>query len=154
MNDNNIKYIHTNIIAEDWKKLAEFYCEVFNCEPVLPERDLSGEWIDRLTEIDGVRVTGIHLRLPGSEEGPTLEIFEYEPEDKNERTQSINCKGFTHIAFHVDSVEEVLENLLKHGGSQIGEIVKKDYDGIGLLTVVYAKDPEGNFVEIQNWSRQ
>ena len=24
---------------------------------------------------------------------------------------------------------------------------------IGLLTVVYAEDPEGNFIEIQNWKK-
>ena len=57
-------YAHTNLIAKDYKKLARFYEKVFGCVPVLPERDLSGEWLDRATGIKGVHIRGIHLRLP------------------------------------------------------------------------------------------
>jgi predicted enzyme related to lactoylglutathione lyase len=46
-----IKFVHTNIIARDWKKLAQFYIDVFECEPLKPERDLDGEWIDKMTGI-------------------------------------------------------------------------------------------------------
>ena len=64
----------------------------------------------------------------------------------------INNHGFGHIAFHADSVEEVLNRLIEHGGKPLGEVVTREYEGIGTLTVVYAADPEGNFIEIQNWS--
>lgn len=43
------KYAHTNLTARDWRRLARFYCEVFNCVPKGPERDLSGLWLDELT---------------------------------------------------------------------------------------------------------
>lgn len=148
---NDIKYVHTNIVAEDWQKLSQFYIEVFNCKPVYPVRDLSGEWIDNLTTIKHVNLKGIHLKLPGESEA-TLEIFEYNKKSKN-CDKRINQSGFAHIAFHVDSVETLLERVKKHGGGQLGELVKKSYEGIGDLTVVYATDPEGNFVEIQNWSK-
>lgn len=59
-----IKYVHTNLIAGDWKKLAEFYIHVFGCKPVYPERHLSGEWIENLTKINDVEMNGIHLQLP------------------------------------------------------------------------------------------
>ena len=147
----SIKYSHTNLIAKDWKTLSEFYINVFECKPVYPERNLSGEWIDKLTGINNVKVRGIHLALPGYEDGPTLEIFEYEPDNLRNEENKINKLGFGHIAFHVDSVEAVLARLIEHGGSQLGEIVKWKLEGVGLLTVVYAKDPEGNFIEIQNW---
>jgi len=45
-----------------------------------------------------------------------------------------------------------LNRWIEHGGKPLGETVTKEYDGIGTLTVVYASDPEGNFIEIQNWS--
>jgi hypothetical protein len=35
----------------------------------------------------------------------------------------------------------------------LGEIVEKDYEGLGRLTAVYARDPEGNILEIQNWGK-
>jgi predicted enzyme related to lactoylglutathione lyase len=148
----SIKYVHTNIIAKDWRKLAGFYIDVFNCKPILPERNLSGDWIDKITNIKEVRIKGIHLQLPGYDNSPTLEIFSYKPEkllcDKNE----VNKQGFGHIAFHVDDVTEVLAKLIKAGGTQLGEFVVKEYKEIGTLSVVYAKDPEDNIIEIQNWS--
>lgn len=151
---NEIRYVHTNLIAKDWRKLADFYISVFGCKPLLPERDLGGEWIDKMTGISQVRVRGMHLGLPGYEKGPTLEIFEYEPEHSGNEEESINAKGFGHIAFHVDSVEEVLEEVIKHGGKQLGEVVKKEYEALGMLTAVYVTDPEGNFIELQNWKKQ
>jgi len=149
----NIRYVHTNLIAKDWRKLADFYIAVFGCKPLYPERDLSGDWLVRVTGIENAHIRGIHLALPGyGEGGPTLEIFQYEPENLRDRPDRINRQGFGHIAFHADSVEDVLNRLVKHGGKPLGEIVTKAYEGIGTLTVVYAEDPEGNFIEIQNWS--
>lgn len=145
-----IKYVHTNIIARDWQKLAQFYIEVFECKPYGPKRDLSGEWIEQMTGIKNVKVKGIHLSLPGCELGPTLEIFSYEPEGENQE-RHISKQGFGHLAFHVDSVEEVLKKALACGAKQYGEIVKKQYETLGLLTAVYISDPEGNLIEIQNW---
>lgn len=150
---NTIKYVHTNLIASDWRKLAEFYISVFGCKPLYPERDLYGEWIDQLTTIHHARIHGIHLSLPGWENGPTLEIFQYQPENLRDETPHINQQGLSHLAFHVDSVPETLEKLIAHGGYQVGELVSKDYGEQGTLTVVYTKDPEGNFIEIQNWAK-
>ncbi len=149
----SIKYVHTNLIAGDWKKLADFYIQVFGCTPVPPERDISGDWIDEMTGLNGVRIKGIHLRLPGYEDGPTLEIFSYEPASPDTDLSGINQHGFGHIAFHVDDVEEVLTSLLAHGGTSLGRLVKKTYGSLGVFTGVYARDPEGNIIEIQNWAR-
>lgn len=148
-----IRYVHTNIIAHDWRKLSDFYINVFGCIPVPPERDLAGEWIDQMTGIEGVRIQGVHLSLPGYENGPTLEIFQFDPEYLQDGKPRINRQGFGHIAFHVDSVEDVLAKLITHGGSALGEVIQKQYEGLGLLTAVYTKDPEGNFIEIQNWRK-
>lgn len=145
-----IKFVHTNLIAKDWKKLAQFYMDVFGCQPQHPERDLAGGWVDKLTNIIGVTIKGMHLVLPGYEDGPTLEIFQYDPEVDN-TDRHINKLGLGHIAFHVDDVEKVVSVLIKHGGQLHGKIIRREYEGIGLLTAVYAQDPEGNFIEIQNW---
>jgi len=150
---NTIRYVHTNIIAKDWKMLARFYIDVFACKPIYPERDLSGEWLEKMTAIDHVKIRGIHLSLPGYENGPTLEIFEYEPSNLNETKPIINHQGLGHLAFHVDSVEATLNSLLANGGEKLGEVVMNDYGDIGILTAVYARDPEGNIIEIQNWGK-
>jgi len=149
----SIKYVHTNIIARDWKKLSQFYINVFDCKPLYPERDLSGKWIDKVTNINNVNIKGIHLRLPGYENGSTLEIFEYKPQKLRNSESEINDQGFGHIAFRVDAVDDVLEKVLQNGGKKLGQIIKKDYGELGVLTAVYVQDPEGNFIEIQNWSK-
>ncbi|MBN1415225.1 MAG: VOC family protein [Bacteroidales bacterium] len=151
--DNIIKYVHTNIIARDWKRLVRFYVDVFCCEPLYPERDLSGEWINKLTKIEGARIRGMHLKLPGIKDGPTLEIFGYNIMPETENDPVINNPGFGHIAFRVTDVEETLNQLIAHGGSRYGEQVKKEIAGLGIIEVIYAKDPEGNIIEIQHWEK-
>jgi predicted enzyme related to lactoylglutathione lyase len=147
-----VAFTHTNIVAKNWKRLANFYVEVFRCRPKPPERDLSGEWLDRLTSIDDVHIRGIHLLLPGFEaDGPTLEIFEYNKKDGERPVNRINTCGFGHVAFAVDDVDECLNRLLEHGGTTVGETVRGSVPGVGPIHLVYAKDPEGNIIEIQKW---
>ncbi|NLJ77357.1 MAG: VOC family protein [Peptococcaceae bacterium] len=146
-------FAHTNIIADDWRKLAKFYIDTFGCEPLPPERNHQGDWIDRVTNMKNVHISGIHLRLPGYVDGPTLEIFSYiqQPVEKENGLPALNKPGLAHIAFLVEDVPFYCNKLLRNGGSKLGEIVEKKIAGAGLLTVVYARDPEGNIIEIQNW---
>ena len=148
--DQKIRYVHTNLIAYDWKQLASFYIDVFGCQPMPPERNLHGDWLGRLTSLENPHIRGIHLALPGYTGEPTLEIFSYE-DQKEAEPRSINAPGFGHIAFHVDDVPDLAERIQTHGGSLLGEIVVQDYPEQGTLTVAYCRDPEGNFIEVQNW---
>lgn len=148
----SIRYTHTNIVSRDWKKLAKFYTEVFNCTPVPPERNLSGQWLDKGIGVENAILKGMHLRLPGfGDAGPTLEIYQYE-NIEDSITPQANSKGLGHLAFHVDDVEEIYKRVLSAGGSELGEITKKEIEGVGLLTFIYMADPEGNIIEIQNWA--
>lgn len=146
-----IQFAHTNIITDDWKKLADFYIKVFDCKPLYPERDLSGEAIDKATAINHAHFTGIHLALPGYDgKLPTLEIFQYDTNENN-LTAVPNRKGFGHIAFRVDDVNAILKKILEHGGSTVGEAVTMHIENAGTITFVYAKDIDGNIVELQHW---
>jgi lactoylglutathione lyase len=40
----------------------------------------------------------------------------------------------------------------ENGGSEVGKVVAKKIKDVGKLEVVYAKDPEGNIIEIQKWA--
>ena len=148
----NARYVHTNLIARDWKKPVRFYGDVFGCIPKGPERDLSGRWLDRVTSLSAARLRGVHLRLPGyGDDGPTLEIFSYD-DMPDTRLPMPNEPGFAHVAFAVDDVEKALETVISAGGGSVGEIATTEVDGVGSLQVVYARDPEGNIVELQKWS--
>ena len=146
------KYVHTNLIAKDWKRLVRFYTEVFGCEPKGPERDMSGAWLDSVNSVPNAHLRGVHLRLPGyGESGPTLEIFSYDKRVECGMPVANQC-GFAHIAFAVDDVEEALQAVIAAGGGTVGKIATTEVAGVGVLRVVYARDPEGNIVELQKWS--
>jgi len=146
----SIKYVHTNLIAKDWKRLAKFYQEVFGCVPILPERDLTGEWLEKATGLKGAHISGVHLRLPGyGNEGPTLEIFQYDSTPAHPSVKP-NTPGFSHLAFAVDDVAATAQAVFNHDGSAVGELTVRDIPGLGLLTFQYVADPEGNIIEIQH----
>jgi predicted enzyme related to lactoylglutathione lyase len=145
-----LRFVHTNIVARDWERLAEFYVRVFSCIPVPPERRLSGRWLERATGIPGAKIRGTHLKLPGhGNEGPTLEIFQYYIGGKGSN-RSVNSPGFAHIAFYVDDIEAVREAILEAGGSAVGELVRTVVPSVGEIEFAYMRDPEGNVIEIQH----
>jgi catechol 2,3-dioxygenase-like lactoylglutathione lyase family enzyme len=148
-----IRYAHTNLIARDWKRLADFYQRLFDCLPVSSERDHKGEKFEALTARRAARARGRHLRLPGhGENGPTLEIFEYEHGEELLRSE-IARPGFAHIAFEVPDVAKKRDEVLAAGGRDYGQIVTLDIAGAGRLTLCYMCDPEGNIIELQTWHR-
>ncbi len=146
------RYVHTNIIAKDYKKLILFYKEVFHCRSIGETRDLRGEWLDQMTGIKNAHIVGEHLCLPGyGEDHPTLEIFSYD--EMNDRNQyGVNLCGIAHLAFEVDNVEDTLKIVIAEGGGKIGELVSTVYDDGRKAVFVYAADPEGNIIELQSWS--
>src|SRR5438445_13562832 len=146
------KYVHTNLIARDWKRLVRFYSEVFGCEQKGPDRDLSGIWLDSVNSVPNAHLRGVHLRLPGyGDDSPTLEIFSYDQVVEGGVPVANQC-GFAHIAFAVDDVEQALQAVIAAGGGAVGNIATTKVDGVGVLCVVYARHPEGNIVELQKWS--
>jgi catechol 2,3-dioxygenase-like lactoylglutathione lyase family enzyme len=147
------RYVHTNLVARDWRRLARFYQEVLGCEPVPPERDLSGAWVEDATGVPQAHIRGIHLRLPGyGDDGPTLEVFSYTPEAPGERS-TVNQPGLGHLAFAVDDVEAAREAVRAAGGGEVGRVTSVDVAGAGTVTFVYLTDPEGNILELQSWRR-
>ena len=148
-----MRYTHTNVVARDWRTLSNFYIKVFGCIVKPPERDLSGDWLDRATGLTNAKLKGVHLILPGhGENGPTLEIFSYE--DAHECAPLMaNHTGFTHIAFEVDDVDQILTEALHHGATDLGRVTEKIIEGVGTLKFVYFRDPENNIVEIQSWRK-
>jgi predicted enzyme related to lactoylglutathione lyase len=148
------RYKHTNIIAKDWRKLARFYQDVFDCVLIPPERDLSGLWLDKGTGVKGAFLSGAHLLLPGhGKSGPTLEILQYTRNEPRLPTAA-NREGITHLGFEVEDVEQETAEVLKHGGSKVGDVTSSTVKGVGVITFVYLADPEGNIIELQSWKHE
>jgi predicted enzyme related to lactoylglutathione lyase len=147
------KYVHTNLIAKNWRSLAKFYTDVFGCTLVPPERNYQGNELDAGTGLKDAHLTGAHLRLPGYDDnGPTLEIYNYnhlEPATD----PKVNRPGFGHIAFEVNDVREARNLVKANGGDIVGEIVTLTTSAGTKGTWCYMTDPEGNIIELQSWSK-
>ena len=147
-----VRFGHVNLIADDWRRLAEFYKTVFGCEPVPPERNYAGSDLERGTAVPAARLRGVHLWLPGhGERGPTLEIYTY-AENADGGIPTANRAGWGHIAFAVDDVSAAHAAVLVAGGSAVGDIVTLQTADGRSVTWCYVADPEGNLVELQHWA--
>jgi lactoylglutathione lyase len=147
----DIRYVHTNLVARDWQRLAEFYVKVFGCTAKPPERNLKGRWVDDLTSLRDAHIRGIHLLLPGYDgEGPTLEVFQYSPRRRGTLPHT-NKPGYGHIAFAVTSVGQMVKKIISHGGGMVGDRISARIENVGVIDVAYARDPEGNIIELQRW---
>ena len=149
------RFGHTNVIARDWRRLASFYETVFECIPVPPERDYSGDVAERGTGVPGAAFRGVHLRLPGlGPDGPTLEIYTYATNLDPAATPAANRVGWGHIAFMVDDVAAARTAVLEAGGRPLpgaDVVTTRTADG-RRVTWCYLADPEGNLIELQSWS--
>ena len=146
------RFGHVNLIADDWRALADFYVRVFGCEVVPPERDYSGPDLEAGSGVAGAALRGAHLRLPGlGANGPTLEIYQYATNEPASVAPA-NRRGFGHIAFAVADVTQARAAVVTAGGSVAGEVVTlRTADG-RRVTWCYVRDPEGNIVELQSWA--
>jgi predicted enzyme related to lactoylglutathione lyase len=144
-----MRFGHVNIVARDWRALAQFYAHVFACEILTPERDLSGPVMEAGLGVVGAALQGVHLRLPGyGEGGPTLEIYAYQP--LIDLPANVRRTGFGHIAFQVVDITATRAAVVAAGGGVVGEIVTTQA-GARRVSWCYVTDPEGNAVELQTW---
>jgi catechol 2,3-dioxygenase-like lactoylglutathione lyase family enzyme len=146
------RFGHVNVIARDWRRLADFYQRVLRCTLVPPERDYRGADLAAGTGVADAAFRGAHLRLPGfGPDGPTLEIYQYDP-SLDALPTAANRPGFGHIAFVVPDVTDARAIVLAEGGSPVGEVVTLGTADGRRVTWTYVTDPEGNIVELQSWS--
>lgn len=146
------RYVHTNLIAKDWQRLAGFYQSVLGCTFVPPERHYSGPDLEAGTGVRKSSIDGVHLRMPGNGDiGPTIEIFTYS-RLADGPAPAVNRPGFGHIAFAVDSVADARTEVIAAGGNPVGEIVTLTTAEGRRVTWCYVTDPEGNIIELQSWS--
>jgi hypothetical protein len=69
------RYALSNLIARDSQQMARFYTEVFRYEPLGPERDQGGRWLDQATGLQGAPLTRHAPEAARARRRTPVEIF-------------------------------------------------------------------------------
>ena len=120
-NKGKIKFIHVNIITEDWQKLCEFYNKAFGSTYFGKMKDHSGSYKEQVISIPGVHVVGFHVLLKDFYEAyPTLEIFTYSVKGRQEPAAE-DSVGINLIGFTTDNAVKDIADIVDCGGSLCSE---------------------------------
>jgi len=143
-----MRFDQVKIFAGDVHSLAAFYQEALDCDLLEPVADFDDEQLGRAVGAPGKRIRLGFLSLPGREEGPILELYEFPDSDEPHWPFQ---PGQGHLAFEVDDVQEAADRVIEEGGSYLGEIASWRAPSGNLSTFVFMRDPEGNLVDL--WAR-
>ena len=133
---------HTGIVVDDLDLMVGFYCG-----------DLG------LTELNRVESNappeGNHTGIPGSrrtlvfvgfEDGHRIELVKYHEPTSVDRDDQMTRIGTNHICFNVADIEKVHADLSARGIEFVTDPIIRQTDN-GRHGIVYARDPEGNWLE-------
>ena len=133
---------HTGIVVHDLERMVEFYTQ-----------DLG---LNCLMELDSVApADGDHTGIPGArrklvfvgfEGGHQIELIHYVDPPSADGHFQVNQFGAAHVCFVVPNVRGAYETLGAKGIQFVTEPKFREVSG-KMIGVVYAQDPEGNWLE-------
>ena len=143
-----MRFAHLSVVARDADRLAEFYKKVFGCKEIGSRKTISGEKVSRGNGVPNSEIYSIWLTLPGLER-PFLEIHEYK-QIKDRPLPLVDEPGYGHVAFEVEDICAIRDEIVRAGGRDQGEITSLGPDDATFLAV-YMRDPEGNVIELEEF---
>lgn len=142
---------HVNIVVRDLDRMVAFYRDVLGLE-VTKDVTISGEWIDRVVGLRGVRGRVVYLSLPS---GPRIELIQYQspPGASAPENRVSNTLGIRHFAFDVADLDAAAAKLRQANVELLSEVqrvpdTQVTYAGGVRKRLVYFRDPEGNLLEL------
>ena len=115
------------------------------------EADLEGDWISSIVDLENVRARYAKLSLAG---GMTkVELIQYfsPPSGRDPDMAKSNQLGYRHIAFEVDDIDAVVEQLRFRGIELISEVQTYEVTGKKLI---YFYGPDKILLELAEYPRQ
>jgi catechol 2,3-dioxygenase-like lactoylglutathione lyase family enzyme len=135
---------HVGINCRDIDRMVRFYEEAFGFVKV----DEDGfAWadepmMDHIVDVKGSAAKGRMMRAGTC----YIELFQYSaPPPVKDLPQKPNDRGYTHFCIDVTDMENDIEHLKKCGMT----FNERDFVDVGHVKTIYAYDPEGNVIEVQ-----
>lgn len=146
---------HLNVVVADMARSLRFYTEVLGFTKT-KEAQLSGEWIERIVGLKGVRAHAVFIELPGG--GPRIELLKYDAPvgvafAENSRA---NTLGLRHFALRVTDIAAMVAQLRAAGVEVFSDPVRVpggvvEFDAGATKTLVYFLDPDGVIIELAEY---
>lgn len=134
---------HTGIVVRDLDAALRFYVGILGFE-VTAEAEESGERMDAMLRLAGVKVTTVKLQAPG---GGMIELLKFaSPEWGRPSIGRELCDmGISHIALTVGDLEAEVSRLVYLG---VEFLSPRQVSPGGTASVAFCRDPEGNYIEL------
>jgi catechol 2,3-dioxygenase-like lactoylglutathione lyase family enzyme len=139
---------HFALTVEDVDRAVAFY-RGFGLE-VVADREVAGDYVERITGLAGVDVRICHL----SGHGHNLELLEYRSPAGADRARGLQDVGSAHVCFLTDDLDAECERLRTLGVPfrSPGPVTTTSGPNKGGRGI-YVEDPDGNAVEVVQLAR-
>lgn len=134
---------HVSVVVDDLDSAKAFFTALgLELEGETP---VEGTWVDRINDLDDVRVDIAMMRTRDGHSRLELTKF-HSPAAVSEGPQPApsNTFGLRTFMFEVDDVDDAVETALAHGGELVGEVVR--YEDVYRLC--YVRGPQGIIVAL------
>lgn len=133
---------HAGIVVTDMEESLGFYRDLLGLRVVL-DKELSGEFLDGLLGLRGVRMRAVMLQAP---DGNRVELFQFRSHPKKRPENiAISDIGCSHVAFSVEDLDDTFDTLSRNGIKfNCAPRVSPD----GYAKVTYCHDPDGTIIEL------
>ena len=139
---------HIGICVSELGRSLHFYRDLLGFG-VVSDLNVEGEEIDRLLEIDGVKLKAVYLRRDGT----TIELLEFAaPGHTGAGTpRPMNALGLTHLSLRVDDLTATVQTLRREG---VAVIDRTSITNPALgSAAVFVTDPDGTRIELVEMRR-
>lgn len=133
---------HINIVVSDLEQSKAFFRLLGFT--TIRSKELSGEWVDKVVGLKGVKASYVALGLFG--EKTVIELLQYHSPkgDLNQQIGVPNQIGIRHIAFEVDKIDLKVESLKEKGIEFVSDVQTNPYG----KKMCYFKGPDGILLEL------
>ena len=140
---------HVGLYVSDLEAETKFYRDVFHMISVCENNVEENFLLDDLFKKENIKIYTTKIITETGKKNKTGDMIElikvgsFTP-DKNVENSSIWAKGMMHIAIGVSNIENTVKLLLDNGGKMMTKVHVMSNGN----KCAFAKDPEGNWIEI------
>jgi len=137
-------FFHSGFVVRDIDTSIEFYTHVLGFK-LETRTERQGKFIDQVLGFTDAHIKGAFVTLG---EGHQLELIQYLSPTGNDGRINRNDLGAAHMAFYVEDIDRFYNDKSSQGLHPINQPAEhRDDTGILIRKVMYAQDPDGNWLE-------